>query len=68
MKDLVVAGEVTILDDPEEIVLVAAAQTLMEIEVEVEEEAELLEELTDAELIDEEAEVVEEEAEEAAEE
>jgi large subunit ribosomal protein L25 len=61
VKDLVVAGEVTILDDPEENVIVAAAQTLMEIEVEVEEEAELLEELTDAELLDEEAEVAEEE-------
>jgi large subunit ribosomal protein L25 len=68
VKDLVVAGEVTILEDPEEIVIVAAAQTLMEIEVEVEEEAELLEELTDAELLDEEAEVAEEEVEEDTEE
>jgi len=53
VKDLVIPGDVNVLDDPDELVLVASAQTLMEIEPEVEEEAELLEELTDAELIEE---------------
>ena len=53
VKDLVIPGEVNVLDDPDELVLVASAQTLMEIEPEVEEEAELLEELTDAELMEE---------------
>jgi large subunit ribosomal protein L25 len=53
VKDLVVPGEVTILDDPNEIVIVATAQTLMELEPEVEEGAELFEELTDAELMEE---------------
>jgi len=53
VKDLVVPGEVTILDDPDEIVIVATAQTLMELEPEVEEGAELFEELTDAELMEE---------------
>jgi large subunit ribosomal protein L25 len=66
VKDLVIPGEVTVLDDPDEVVIVASAQTLMEIEPEVLEEAELLEELTDAELM-EEAEAVETQ-EEAAEE
>lgn len=53
VKDLIIPGEVKVLDDPDELVLVASAQTLMEIEPEVEEEAELLEELTDAELMEE---------------
>lgn len=53
VKDLVIPGEVTVLDDPDELVLVASAQVLMEIEPEVEEEAELFEELTDAELMEE---------------
>ncbi|MFL7813171.1 MAG: 50S ribosomal protein L25 [Anaerolineales bacterium] len=52
VKDLIVPAEVTVLDDPDEIVYVAAAQTLMEIEEEVEEGAELFEELTDAELME----------------
>ena len=52
VKDLVIPGDVTILEDPEETVIVVAAPTLMEIEPEVEEGADLLEELTDAELLD----------------
>ena len=52
VKDLVIPGDVLVLDDPDEMVLVASAQTLMEIEPEVEEGAELLEELTDAELME----------------
>ena len=54
VKDLVIIGDVTVLDDPETIVIVATAPTLMELEEEVEEGAELFEELTDAELMDEE--------------
>lgn len=64
VKDLNVPAEVTVLDDPDELVYVAAAQTLMEIEEEVEEEAELFEELTDAELMEEIDELPEEEPEE----
>ncbi len=69
VKDLVIPGDVSVLDDPDELVLVASAQTLMEIEPEVEEEAELLEELTDAELMEEgaEAEILEEPEEESEE-
>ena len=52
VKDLVIPGDVTIMVDPEETVIVVAAPTLMEIEPEVEEGAELLEELTDAELLE----------------
>jgi len=52
VKDLIISGDVTILEDPEETVIVVAAPTLMEIEPEVEEGADLLEELTDAELLD----------------
>ena len=52
VKDLVIPGDVTILDDPEETVIVVAAPTLMEIEPELELEGELLEELTDAELLE----------------
>jgi large subunit ribosomal protein L25 len=52
VKDLVIPDEVRILDDPEEIVIVVTAPTLMELEPEVEEDAELLEELTDAELLE----------------
>jgi large subunit ribosomal protein L25 len=65
VKDLIIPGEVKVLDDPDELVIVASAQTLMEIEPEIVEEAELLEELTDAELMDEgeAVEVVEEEEE-----
>lgn len=53
VKDIIISGDVTILDDPEETVIVVATPTLMEIEPEVEEETELLEELTDAELMEE---------------
>lgn len=54
VKDLIISGDVNILDDLELTVVVVAAPTLMEIEPEVEEDAELLEELTDAELLEEE--------------
>ncbi len=54
VKDLIISGDVNVLDDPELTVIVVAAPTLMEIEPEVEEGAELLEELTDAELLEEE--------------
>lgn len=53
VRDLVISGEVNVLDDQELTVIVVAAPTLMEIEPEVEEGAELLEELTDAELLEE---------------
>jgi large subunit ribosomal protein L25 len=69
VKDLVIPGEVTIFDDPDEVVITVTIPTLMELEPEVEEEAELLEELTDAELLeDEEAPTEEAPAEEAPEE
>ncbi len=69
VKDLVISGDVTILDDPEGIVIVATLPTLMaEIEELVEEGAELFEELTDAELMEEDAEGAEEEADGASEE
>jgi large subunit ribosomal protein L25 len=68
VKDLVIPGEVTILDDPEETVIVVTIPTLMELEPEVEEEAELLEELTDAELLEGEEAPEEEAPEEAPEE
>ena len=66
VKDIEILGDVTVLDDPDEVVITATAQILMaEIEEEVEEGAELFEELTDAELMDEDAEeTVEEESEE----
>ncbi len=53
VKDIIISGDVSILDDPEETVIVVAAPTLMEIEPEVEEDTELFEELTDAELMEE---------------
>jgi large subunit ribosomal protein L25 len=62
VKDIVIPGDVNVLDDPEEIVIVASAPTLMEEEPEVEEGAELFEELTDAELMEEEGQEEEEEA------
>ncbi|MGB2962919.1 MAG: 50S ribosomal protein L25 [Anaerolineales bacterium] len=68
VKDLTISGDVRILDDPEEIVIVVAAPTLMEIEPEVEEGAELFEELTDAELMEEADEAAGETADDAAEE
>jgi len=53
VKDLVISGDVKILDDPDGIVIVATSPTLMdEIVDEVEEGAELFEELTDAELME----------------
>ncbi len=53
VKDLVISGDVTVLDDPDEVVVVATVPTLMEeIVDEVEEGAELFEELTDAELME----------------
>ena len=62
VKDLVISGDVKILDDPDGLVIVATAPVLMdEIVDEVEEGAELFEELTDAELM-EEAEAADEEA------
>lgn len=69
VRDLVISGDVNVLDDQELTVIVVAAPTLMEIEPEVEEGAELLEELTDAELLEEAAEGAEGEvADEAADE
>ncbi len=60
VKDLVIAGDVTVLDDPEDVVIVATLPVLMaEIEELVEEGAELFEELTDAELMEEGVEGVE---------
>ena len=53
VKDLIFSGDVNVLEDPELTVVVVAAPTLMEIEPEVEEGAELFEELTDAELMEE---------------
>jgi len=54
VKDLVISGDVKILDDPDGLVIVATAPVLMdEIVDEVEEGAELFEELTDAELMEE---------------
>jgi large subunit ribosomal protein L25 len=53
VKDLVISGDVIILDDPDGIVIVATSPVLMdEIVDEVEEGAELFEELTDAELLE----------------
>ncbi len=52
VKDLIISGDVNVLDAPELTVVVVAAPTLMEIEPEVEEDAELLEELTDVELME----------------
>lgn len=53
VKDLVISGDVKILDDPDGVVIVATAPTLMEeIVDEVEEGGELFEELTDAELME----------------
>jgi large subunit ribosomal protein L25 len=62
IRDLVISGEVKILNDPDEIVVVVAAPTVLEIETEPEEDVELLEELPEAELLEgeEEAELGEE--------
>jgi large subunit ribosomal protein L25 len=56
IRDLAISGDVKILNDPDEIVIVVAAPTVLEIEIEEEEEAELLEELPEAELLGEELE------------
>ena len=56
IRDLMISGDVRILNDPDEIVIVVAAPTVLEIEIEEEEEAELLEELPEAELLGEELE------------
>ena len=69
VKDLIISSDVTVLDDPEGIVIVATLPVLMaEIEELVEEGAELFEELTDAELMEEGVEGVEETADDASEE
>ena len=53
VKDLMISGDVKILDDPDGVVIVATSPILMEeIVDEVEEGAELFEELTDAELLE----------------
>jgi large subunit ribosomal protein L25 len=53
VRDLAISGDVKILDDPDSVVIVATAPILMEeIVDEVEEGAELFEELTDAELLE----------------
>ena len=53
VKDLVISGDVKILDDPDGVVIVATSPILMEeIVDEVEEGAELFEELTEAELME----------------
>lgn len=53
IRDLKVSDEVKILEDPDEIVIVVASPTVLEIEIEEEEETDLLEELEDAELLEE---------------
>ena len=69
IKDLVISGDVTVLEDPEDVVVVATLPTLMEeIAPDIEEGAELFEELTDAELMDEDAAGVDESADDAADE
>lgn len=70
IRDLQVSDEVKILEDPDEIVIVVASPTVLEIEIEEEEETDLFEELEDAELLEEleEGELPEELQEEEAEE
>ncbi|MDZ7845109.1 MAG: 50S ribosomal protein L25 [Anaerolineales bacterium] len=53
IRDLKVSDKVKILEDPDEIVIVVASPTVLEIEIEEEEETDLLEELEDAELLEE---------------
>jgi large subunit ribosomal protein L25 len=53
VKDLVIADDVKILNHPDEIVIVVAAPTTLEIEIEEEEEIDLFEELEEPELLDE---------------
>lgn len=52
ISDLVVAGEIKILNDPDEIVVVVATPTVLELEIEEEIDDELLEELPEAELLE----------------
>jgi len=53
IQDLKVSEDVKILEDPDEIVVVVASPTVLEIELEEEEESDLFEELEDAELLEE---------------
>lgn len=53
VQDLQVSDEVKIVNDPDDIVVVIAAPTTLEIEIEEEEEAELFEELEEPELLEE---------------
>ncbi|MFO8037449.1 MAG: 50S ribosomal protein L25 [Anaerolineales bacterium] len=53
VRDLKVAEDVKIMNDPDDIVVVIAAPTTLEIEIEEEEEAELFEELEEPELLEE---------------
>lgn len=66
VKDLMISEDVKILNHPDDIVIVVAAPTTLEIEIEEEEEVDLFEELEEPELLDEmgEGEEADEEAEE----
>jgi large subunit ribosomal protein L25 len=52
ISDLVVSGDIKILNDPDEIVVVVATPTVLELEIEEEVDEELLEELPEAELLE----------------
>jgi large subunit ribosomal protein L25 len=52
ISDLVVTGDIKILNDPDEIVVVVATPTVLELEIEEEVDEELLEELPEAELLE----------------
>lgn len=53
VRDLQVSEDVKIMEDPDDIVVVIAAPTTLEIEIEEEEEAELFEELEEPEILEE---------------
>jgi large subunit ribosomal protein L25 len=53
VRDLIVSEDVKIMEDPDDIVVVIAAPTTLEIEIEEEEEAELFEELEEPEILEE---------------
>ncbi len=53
VRDLKVSEDVKIMEDPDDIVVVIAAPTTLEIEIEEEEEAELFEELEEPEILEE---------------
>lgn len=53
VRDLDVSEDVKIMEDPDDIVVVIAAPTTLEIEIEEEEEAELFEELEEPEILEE---------------